>query len=114
MGAPKAITAGAHKLARIIFHLVTTKQEFDESRFAADQLRSRERQQAQTSLGSEGARIPTRTSHSGEVICSLGDGSSKNRILGNLPGIPLPRWGRDGGGFGGRVGAVHHAPDWAP
>jgi len=46
LGAPKAITAGAHKLARIIFHLVTTKQEFDESRFAADQRRSRERQQA--------------------------------------------------------------------
>lgn len=45
LGAPKAITAGAHKLARIIFHLVTTKQEFDGSRFAADQLRSRERQQ---------------------------------------------------------------------
>jgi hypothetical protein len=37
LGAPKAITAGAHKLARIVFHLVTTKQEFDESRFAVDQ-----------------------------------------------------------------------------
>ena len=38
LGAPKAITAAAHKLARIIFHLVTTRQEFDVSRFAADQL----------------------------------------------------------------------------
>jgi hypothetical protein len=38
LGAPKAITAAAHKLARIIFHLVTTRQEFDDSRFAADQL----------------------------------------------------------------------------
>jgi transposase len=39
LGAPKAITATAHKLARIIFHLITTRQEFDDSRFAADQLR---------------------------------------------------------------------------
>jgi hypothetical protein len=46
LGAPKAITAGAHKLARVIYHLVTTKQEFDDSKFAADHLRSRERQQA--------------------------------------------------------------------
>jgi hypothetical protein len=39
LGVPKAITATAHKLARIIFHLVTTCQEFDDSHFAADQLR---------------------------------------------------------------------------
>ena len=38
LGAPKAITAAAHQLARIIFHLITSLQEFDESRFAADQL----------------------------------------------------------------------------
>ena len=35
-GAPKAIVATAHKLAQIIYHLVTTGQEYDESRFAAD------------------------------------------------------------------------------
>jgi len=46
LGAPKAITAAAHKLARIIFHLVTTGQEFDDSRFAADQLRYQKRQEA--------------------------------------------------------------------
>lgn len=45
LGAPKAITAAAHKLARIIFHLVTTCQEFDDSRFAADQLRYQKRQE---------------------------------------------------------------------
>lgn len=39
LGATKAIRATAHKLARIIFHLVTTRQEFDDSHFAADQLR---------------------------------------------------------------------------
>lgn len=33
-GAPKAITATAHKLARIIYHLVSKGQSFDESIFA--------------------------------------------------------------------------------
>ena len=45
LGAPKAITATAHKLARIIFHLITTRQEFDDSHFAADQLRHQKRQE---------------------------------------------------------------------
>ena len=39
LGAPKAITAAAHKLARIIFRLISTRQEFDDSKLAADQLR---------------------------------------------------------------------------
>jgi hypothetical protein len=46
LGAPKAITAAAHKLARIIFHLVTTRQEFDDTRCAADQLRYMKRQES--------------------------------------------------------------------
>jgi transposase len=46
LGAPKGITPAAHKLARIIFHLVITRQEFDDSRFAADQLRYQRRQEA--------------------------------------------------------------------
>jgi transposase len=33
-GAPKAITATAHKLARIIYHLVKTGKQFDESLFS--------------------------------------------------------------------------------
>ena len=45
LGAPKAITAAAHKLARIIFHLITTRQEFDDTRFAADQLHYLKRQE---------------------------------------------------------------------
>ena len=45
LGAPKAITAAAHKLARIIFHLVTTAQEFEDSKFAAAQLRYQKRQE---------------------------------------------------------------------
>jgi len=42
-GAPAAITAAAHKLARIIFHLVTTGQAYDESLFAAEEQRQRKR-----------------------------------------------------------------------
>src|SRR5580698_10632401 len=34
LGAPKAITAAAHKLARIIYHLLTTRQPYDDSVFA--------------------------------------------------------------------------------
>jgi transposase len=34
LGAPKAITAAAHKLARIIFHLLTTREPYDETVFA--------------------------------------------------------------------------------
>jgi transposase len=39
LGAPKAITATAHKLARIYYHLVTTKQAYDESVFAKQEAR---------------------------------------------------------------------------
>jgi len=45
LGAPKAITAAAHKLARIIFHLISARQEFDDSKFAADQLRFQKHQE---------------------------------------------------------------------
>jgi hypothetical protein len=34
LGAPKAITAAAHKLARIIFHMLTTREPYDEIVFA--------------------------------------------------------------------------------
>jgi len=34
LGAPKAITAAAHKLARIVFHMLSTRQPYDESVFA--------------------------------------------------------------------------------
>ncbi len=36
-GAPCAITDTAHKLARIIYHLVKTGQQFDESVFTAQE-----------------------------------------------------------------------------
>jgi len=43
-GAPEAITAAAHKLARIIYTLITGKQEYDESRYAEAEKRNAEKQ----------------------------------------------------------------------
>jgi len=43
LGAPKAITATAHKLARIVYHLVTTRQPYEESRLAAAEADHRRR-----------------------------------------------------------------------
>ena len=33
LGGPKAITAAAHKLARVVYHLLTTRQSYQESVF---------------------------------------------------------------------------------
>jgi transposase len=46
LGAPKAITAAAHKLARIIFHLITTHQAYDETIFAGREEYRRKRTEA--------------------------------------------------------------------
>jgi transposase len=43
LGAPKAITAAAHKLARIIYRLLTTRQPYDESVYARDEERYQQR-----------------------------------------------------------------------
>ncbi len=45
LGAPKAITAAAHKLARILFHLLTTSQPYDESVFAQQEIQNNQRMQ---------------------------------------------------------------------
>jgi transposase len=33
LGTPKAMTAAAHKLARIVYHMITTHQEYDTTVF---------------------------------------------------------------------------------
>jgi len=43
LGAPKAITAAAHKLARIVFHLLTTRHAYDESVFAQQEMHDKQR-----------------------------------------------------------------------
>lgn len=45
LGAPKAITALAHKIARIIYHCVTTGQEFDETTLTRHHTHYRKRQE---------------------------------------------------------------------
>jgi transposase len=46
LGAPKAITAAAHKLARIIYHMVTTRQAYDETIWVQNELQNRQRLEA--------------------------------------------------------------------
>src|SRR5690606_10536214 len=50
LGASKAITATAHKLARIIYHLLTTRQPYDETRFAHHQQQDRTRRETRLPL----------------------------------------------------------------
>jgi hypothetical protein len=45
LGAPKAITAAAHKLARIVFHMLTTGQAYDETIFAQQEVQNNQRMQ---------------------------------------------------------------------
>jgi transposase len=46
LGAPKAITATAHKLARIIYHMVTTGHAYDETICAQNEVQNRQRLEA--------------------------------------------------------------------
>jgi hypothetical protein len=43
LGAPKAITATAHKLARILYHLLTTGQPYQESIFEEREIQHQQR-----------------------------------------------------------------------
>ena len=47
LGAPKAITAAAHKLARIIYHMLKTREPYDEGVFAKAEIRHRQRAENQ-------------------------------------------------------------------
>jgi transposase len=46
LGAPKAITATAHKLARIIYHMVTTGHAYDETICVKNEVQNRQRMEA--------------------------------------------------------------------
>lgn len=46
MGAPKAITATAHKLARIVYHMITNQHEYDATVFQLQENCARERRSA--------------------------------------------------------------------
>ena len=45
LGAPKAITATAHKLARVVYHLIATGQGYEESLFVKHEAGHRDRLQ---------------------------------------------------------------------
>jgi transposase len=45
MGTPKAVTAAAHKLARIIFHMLSTRQEYHATIFSKHELQHRHRKE---------------------------------------------------------------------
>ena len=45
LGRPQAITATAHKLARVVYHLLTTGQAYDESVFLLEDQKQAERQE---------------------------------------------------------------------
>ncbi len=53
MGPEKAITPAAHKLARIMFHMVTTGDAYDESVFAKAQEKFRIRQECGLRAGAK-------------------------------------------------------------
>jgi hypothetical protein len=64
LGAPKAITATAHKLARIIYHLLTTGKAYDESVFSQQEAQNKQRNESRLrhqarKLGFELTLIPT-------------------------------------------------------
>ena len=46
LGAPKAITAAAHKLARVIYQMLTTRQAYDETICVQNELQNRQRLEA--------------------------------------------------------------------
>ena len=46
LGAPKAITAAAHKLARIVFHMLSTRQGYDEAILSKNERQFRARAEA--------------------------------------------------------------------
>jgi hypothetical protein len=64
LGPPKVITAAAHKLARIIFHLLSTREPYDESTFSKHELQHRHRNELRLrnharKLGFDMIPIPT-------------------------------------------------------
>ena len=50
LGAPAAITAVAHKLARIVYHLITTRQEYNATIFEEHERRNQERKRKRLHL----------------------------------------------------------------
>lgn len=65
LGTPAAITAAAHKLARILYHLITTRQQYQEATFAEMDEVARKRQF--TRLKKQAANLGYHLAPSGSV-----------------------------------------------
>lgn len=50
MGTPKAMTAAAHKLARIVYHMITLRQEYDVTVFQDQERRTQDRKKAKLQM----------------------------------------------------------------
>jgi transposase len=64
LGGPKAVTATAHKLARIVYHLLSTGQAYDETIFAQQEMQNKHRNETRLrhqarQLGFQLIQIPT-------------------------------------------------------
>jgi hypothetical protein len=60
LGAPEAITATAHKLARILHHLIKHRCAYDASVFAEQEELHRQRREKNAPQTSRPLRLPTR------------------------------------------------------
>jgi len=60
LGPPQAVTATAHKLARIVHHLLTTGQAYDESVFANDDVRHTKHVENRLKAQARALGFPTR------------------------------------------------------
>ena len=72
LGKPQAITATAHKLARMISHLLSTRESYDESVFHRCEEEALKR--AEMRLRRRAAHPGFRISRQRKVDCSLGVG----------------------------------------
>jgi hypothetical protein len=46
LGTPKSITAAAHKLARVVYHILTTREPYSDTVFKTSDTQNRERLEA--------------------------------------------------------------------
>jgi hypothetical protein len=86
LGAPKAITATAHKLARIIYHLLKSGQPYDDSSFARNEAAHQKRREAALRKHARNlgfALIP--------LPASEGVSSKASRFARNSPRVPDER-----------------------
>ena len=66
------MTAAAHKLARIVYHMITLRQEYDVTVFQDQERCTQGSEEDQTSCASERTWLSTRARR----VCSLGEPAS--------------------------------------